>query len=421
MTANHGKHGSHTRGLALALAGLGALGAGGLAGCGDDGPDIGNLEGCTTILEPQGDAAATTEAVQAALIAAQDGDTVCFAKGTYEIEAQLSLSTSGVKLLGLEESVLDFKKQEVGANGILITGNRVTVEGFTVLDTAGDGIRASMVEDITFRNLTVGWTTVEDETNGGYALYPVQSKRVLIEGCTTFGASDLGIYLGQSSQGIVRNNEAYGNVAGIEAENSDDVDIHDNYIHDNAAGITAFALPELPKKDEKRIRIYDNRVENNNGVNFAPGGSLAALLPEGTGMLIMAADQVEVFGNTVTGNKSFGIAVVSFSVTDRDYDDPMYDPYTESVYVHDNTVTGNGTMPDGRAIVVTTFTGPYPQLVWDGQVDPNKTPTQESRICFKNNGDADFMNFQYGADDPMKITDMSTVDCQHAPLPGVTL
>lgn len=338
MTATH-----TTLGALLGSFALGTL----AAGCGAAGPDIGDLTGCTVILEPGDDASTTTEAVQAALIAAQDGDTICFARGTFPIDAQLSLTVSGVKLLGLRESVLDFKPQEVGANGLLITGDRVTVEGFTVLDTAGDGIRASMVEDITFRNLTVGWTTVEDEKNGGYALYPVQSTRVLIEGCTTFGASDLGIYLGQSKQGIVRNNEAYGNVAGIEAENSDDVDIYGNHVHDNAAGITAFALPELPKKDQQRIRIFDNTIENNNGVNFAPGGSLAALLPEGTGMLIMASDHVEVFGNTVKGNKSFGIAVVSFQVTQRDYDDPMYDPWTEGVYVHDNLLAGNGTCPTG--------------------------------------------------------------------------
>jgi parallel beta-helix repeat protein len=400
---------------AFGLAGLAEL-----AGC-NSGPDIGDLEGCTTILEPAGNPEKTTETVQAALIAAKDGDTVCLAKGNYEIVAELSLATSGVKIAGLKESVLDFKKQATGANGMLITGDRVTVEGFTVLDSAGDGIRAAMVEDVVFRNLTVGWTTPELETNGGYALYPVQSKRILIEGCTTFGASDLGIYLGQSYQGIVRNNEAYGNVAGIEAENSDDVDIYGNYIHDNAAGITAFALPDLPKKDQKRIRIFNNRVENNNAVNFAPSGSLAALLPEGTGMLIMAADQVEVFGNTVKGNKSFGIAVASFSVTDRAYDDPMYDPYTEGTYVHDNMLMGNGQMPDGRAIVVTKKSGMYPQLAWDGQVDPNKPASEANRVCFKNNAGADFMDFQYGVKPHSIKTDIAAVTCEHPALPEVKL
>ena len=40
-------------------------------------------------------------------------------------------------------------------------------------------------------------------------LYPVQCKNVLIDGCVAIGASDAGIYVGQSQYVIVRNSKAY--------------------------------------------------------------------------------------------------------------------------------------------------------------------------------------------------------------------
>ena len=50
----------------------------------------------------------------------------------------------------------------------------------------------------------------------------------MIEHCIAIGASDAGIYVGQSNNIIVRNCEAFQNVAGIEIENSIKADVHSN-------------------------------------------------------------------------------------------------------------------------------------------------------------------------------------------------
>ena len=57
-------------------------------------------------------------------------------------------------------------------------------------------------------------------TNGAYGIYPVESKDVLIDSVLVRGASDAGIYVGQSRNIIVRHSTAVENVAGIEIENS---------------------------------------------------------------------------------------------------------------------------------------------------------------------------------------------------------
>ena len=49
---------------------------------------------------------------------------------------------------------------------------------------------------------------------------------------------------------------------------------------------------------------------NNNGTNFASGGTVAGV-PVGTGLLILGADNTEVTGNTFSGNDSVGALLVS--------------------------------------------------------------------------------------------------------------
>ena len=54
------------------------------------------------------------------------------------------------------------------------------------------------------------------------------NQNVLIDGCVAIGASDAGIYVGQSQNIIVKNSIAQYNVAGIEIENSFYADVFDN-------------------------------------------------------------------------------------------------------------------------------------------------------------------------------------------------
>ena len=68
-------------------------------------------------------------------------------------------------------------------------------------------------------------------------------------------------------------------------------------------GLLVFDLPGLPAKNGKRVRVFNNRVTANNHANFAPKGNIVASVAPGTGMMLMATDEVEIFGNTVTDNQ----------------------------------------------------------------------------------------------------------------------
>jgi len=102
--------------------------------------------------------------VQQALISAQEGDVLLFAKGTYMFSEELSLSVSGVTLRGdgtREEVILDFSRQQTGnANGFSATGvHDLVIENFSLRDSVGDAVRVQGSENITLRNLKISWSS----------------------------------------------------------------------------------------------------------------------------------------------------------------------------------------------------------------------------------------------------------------------
>jgi len=341
---------------------------------------------------------------QAAMINAKPGDVIEFGSGRFEFRSTLSLDVSGVTVRGQgpDKTILSFKEQGAGTGGegILITSKEnVTLEDIAVEDARGDAVKAQGTKRIAFRNVRAEWTGGPNETNGGYGIYPVLCTGVLIEGCTSIGASDAGIYVGQSEDIIVRKNKAEKNVAGIEIENSVRADVYGNLATENSGGILVFALPDLPKKEGRHCRVYDNTIRGNNHANFAPKGNIVATVPPGTGVMIMANDQVEVFGNTIQQNDTAGLAIVSYMITGLPINDQKYDPFCESIHIHDNRFVSNGGVPGGvlGALLGALVGTPLPDILYDGVVNPGKVADGklpgELAVRIHDNEGARFANF----------------------------
>ncbi len=341
---------------------------------------------------------------QAALIEAKAGDVIELGPGRFDFKSTLSLDVSGVTIRGqgVDKTILSFKEQGqgTGGEGLLITSkNDVTLENFAIEDARGDGIKANGTKKIAFRKIRTEWTDGPKETNGGYGIYPVLCTGVLIEDCKVSGASDAGIYVGQSQDVVVRRNTVQQNVAGIEIENCTRADVYDNLATDNSGGILVFTMPDLPTKEGKICRVYHNKVIANNHVNFAPKGNIVATVPPGTGVMIMANKEVEVFDNTIDKNQTAGLSIVSYLLTDKPLNDPKYDPFCESIYIHDNQFSDNGGKPSGALgeMLVKAMGSPLPDILYDGIVDPKKQVDgklpEALAIRIKDNGKAGFANF----------------------------
>ncbi len=319
----------------------------------------------TDIAVPPGPGSA--EKLAEALISAQEGDTVWLGIGRYEIVDGLSLDVDGVSIRGIspDSSILDFTGQQGSGEGLLITSNRVILDGFAVENPKGDGIKSKGSDQITFRNLRVEWTGGPKTDNGAYGVYPVSSKNVLIDGVTVRGASDAGIYVGQSQDIVVRNSLAEYNVAGIEIENSFRADVHGNTARHNTGGILIFDLPNLPQQGGHDIRVFDNVVSDNDTENFAPKGNTVAMVPKGMGIMVMANRNVHVFANKLSGN---GTAHVLIAAYPEDYEDKQYMFVPRGVYIHGNEYGEGGTAPSGEVgKIISDISGtPVPDIVWDG-------------------------------------------------------
>lgn len=337
--------------------------------------------------------------VQTALIEARPGDILEFGEGRFDFPLPLSLTVPNITLRGegMEKTILSFAKQIAGAEGLLVTASDFRIENLTVEDTKGDGIKVNGASNVTFFQVRARWTGGSKTSNGAYGLYPVLCRNVLIDGCEVSGASDAGIYVGQSQNVVVRNCRAEQNVAGIEIENTLDADVHKNVATNNAGGILVFDLPGLEQKNGGRIRVFDNEVRGNNHVNFAPKGNTVADVPSGTGLMVMAAENVEVVGNRVSDNQTTGIAIVSYFVTQKPINDQFYDPYTDRVFVSGNQFSKNGTKPQG--LLGTLLRGwigsTLPDILYDGIAKEARKDPSQPPLVITNNGAATFANFNF--------------------------
>jgi parallel beta-helix repeat protein len=371
--------------------------------------------------------------LQERLIDAKPGDVIEIPAGRYSFDRGLSLTVDGVTIRGAghDKTVLSFKDQVSGAEGLLVTANDFTLENIGIEDTKGDAVKVNEGRNITLRGVRTEWTGGPKAENGAYGLYPVQAENVLIEDCVAIGASDAGIYVGQSRNIIVRRSRAEYNVAGIEIENSIGADVYENVATNNSGGILVFNMPNLQQPGHS-TRVFRNKVYANNTTNFAKKGAAVASVPAGSGVLINSNDEVEVFENEIADNQTAGVIISSYFSTGYYTEEGVaktFDPYPEAIYVHGNKFRGGGDSPGNlelKTLKLAMFglNGRLPDVLWDGYVAKDrlvngKLPADRA-ICIDGAG-AGVLN----VDGPNKYknpsTDRSPYKCELPRLPAIEI
>jgi parallel beta-helix repeat protein len=401
-------------------------------------------EGCDYYVEPSSD---DQSEIQLAFVSAQNGDTVCLGPGTFELTATLSVANLADFTLrgdGRDTTILNFAGQaDANGHGVQMMGmTNLVVSDLSIVDTKANGLYIHGESDgVLVRNVSVGWTNEASTTNGKYAIYPVLSSNVIVEDSHTYGASDAGFYVGQVENCIVRRNTATGNVAAYEIENSTNCEMTDNVAEGNVGGFLVFELPIPDGRRGSGTLVANNTTSNNNVPNFAEGGTIVGNLPTGTGIFVLAANDLEITGNTINDNRGTGVAVVSYATVQALPTGPgtaplppEYDPWAENVWVHDNTFSNNGDMPGGDPPNIAdplhismTFldmngvdvSGGLEDILWDGFLEEGATPGDV--FCFGANGDASFRNVDIVGNFESSTTDPAPHACQGTPRPPVDL
>ncbi len=413
------------------------------------------LVGCER--SPEAPAVDPAQLLRERLISARSGEVIEMPAGRLEFKRGLTLNADGVVLrgAGAEHTVLSFSGQLQGAEGLLVNADDVTLEDFAVLDTPGDAIKINQCARLTLRRLRVEWSGPPSQENGAYGLYPVQCEDVLVEDSFVRGASDAGIYVGQSNRVVVRNNNVTGNVAGIEIENSVFADVYGNTASGNTGGILVFNMPYLPQSGHS-TRVFNNRIEANNHPNFAAAGVPVASVPAGSGVVVNSNDRVEIFDNDLIDNDTAHVIissvystnynteagaaddpgggdVISRTSAEFDYNAPPvsaeFDPYPEQIYIHGNRFKGGGTAPGLPELLllktaVFGLDGHLPEVLWDGYANPERLregvlPPQWA-ICIDNPG-AGIVNVDQPGGNASVSTDIAPHVCTHPPLPAVRI
>ncbi|HIG60019.1 MAG TPA: hypothetical protein EYQ22_03915 [Gammaproteobacteria bacterium] len=371
--------------------------------------------------------------LQTSLLTAQRGDVITIPAGTFEFNRSLSLNVDGVTIrgAGMDQTILSFRGQISGAEGLLVTASDFIIEDLAIEDAKGDALKINEGKNIIVRRVRTEWTNGPDTANGAYGIYPVQTENTLIDGVVAIAASDAGIYVGQSRNVIVRNSRAEYNVAGIEIENTQDADVFDNIATHNTGGILVFNMPNLAQEGA-RTRIFRNQVIANNTANFALAGGAVAGLPAGSGISVNSNDDVEIFDNDIRDNNTAHIIISSVFSTNYSRRETAsgFDPYPEHIFIHDNRYSGGGTAPGTQALTdlkVAMFgpEGHFPNIIWDGFLNPDTAVDgylpPAKNFCVANEPETMLLNVDGPSAYANPSVEQARYQCTHEPLQAVVL
>ncbi|MFT5544923.1 parallel beta-helix domain-containing protein [Rheinheimera aquimaris] len=293
-----------------------------------------------------------------AVQAAEPGDIIQVFPGDYIETVYIdkdNIRLSGVIIEGKRPRLVGEERLN---DAILYSGNNILIENFLITKYKGNGIMGQAGNNFEIRNNIIVDT-------GVYGIFPQLGENGLVEHNIISGIEDAAIYVGMSDHVHVANNEVFDSVAGIEIENSRHAVVENNFVHNNTGGILAFVTPGLPIKDTIDVIIRNNWISNNNTANFGAVGSMVAGIPAGTGILIMAADEVIIEDNLIVGNKTAGIIITDHQNAPNTTLDPESDPTPDKVMILNNLLYNNGfdTIAEAKVLMATEFKQGQPDII----------------------------------------------------------
>ena len=298
------------------------------------------------------------ESIQDAVVAASPGAVIKIMPGTYKETVYIdkdNITLSGV----IEQGKYPVLEGEGLRNdAVLYSGNGVTVENLYITHYKGNAVMGQAGNNFIIRNNIIVDT-------GVYGIFPQLGKNGIVSHNIVSGIEDAAIYVGMSDNVDVVFNQVFDSVAGIEIENSRHALVEGNFVYNNTGGILAFITPGLPIKSCGDVLIRNNFIVDNNHENFAIPGSLVSNIPQGTGVLVMACDDVVIEGNIITGNESVGVVFTDFSLAGNAANDPDSDPNPNRPKILNNIMQDNGNNPAPmvRAALAAVLTATGPDIV----------------------------------------------------------
>ncbi len=104
------------------------------------------------------------EQFRSALETAQPGEVIEIPEGTFTFDRSLVMNIDGVTIRGqgLDKTVLSFKGQLAGAEGLSVSASDFTIEDLAIEDTVGDALKVNEGSNIIIVRVRTEWTNGPD-------------------------------------------------------------------------------------------------------------------------------------------------------------------------------------------------------------------------------------------------------------------
>lgn len=340
------------------------------------------------------------------LLLTPDHQAIVLPAGHFVLERGLTLMGQHLVIRGSgqQATVLDFSTQTHGAEGLLVQGEHITLSNLTLLNPPGDGIKMVNSDHIQLDNIHVLWTEGLSARNGAYGIYPILSKNVLVTQCKVSGASESGIYLGQSEGGYITNNHVTDNTVGIELENTRTTLIENNHVEKNSIGLMISERPGLSQQG-KDIFITHNAIRANNVRNVLTNQSHLAQGVDGIGILLIASKHVTLTDNVFKTQNIADIAITHYQTTGFQLSRSRFDPNPFQLVIGQNHFSQPSLRVPHKTARGFLFKLALPahssNILWDGKIS-NRTrfdPLNRYLCRDAQQPAIDFLNHQPGVDD----------------------
>jgi hypothetical protein len=258
--------------------------------------------------------------IQKAVNKAKAGDTIRVRNGVYREAVKVNGSKKRfLRLIGNPahpEKVL-LRARGNMQNGIFVNAaNEVTVNGFMARDYKSNGFFFTNLTGYTMNHLIARRT-------GVYGLYAFNTIGGRMINSEAYYANDGAFYIGQTPpqdkpvRTMVSNVDGWGSPLGFSATNMRYVTITKSRFYNNAAGIVPNALDSEKFPPPEDNEIIDNDIFWNN-FNYHAGkppfavreNTTAALVPVGTGVLLLGGRGNRIENNRIHGNYLAGVAAI---------------------------------------------------------------------------------------------------------------
>jgi parallel beta-helix repeat protein len=352
----------------------------------------------------------------------KNGGVINIPEGTFHLSESLTLEGKKdvqIKGAGMGKTILVFNGKNSGRAAIRITNSEnIRLDGFTVVDPAGDGFYADAVRNVQFLFLEVRWNVAGASHGNGSGIHSDRSQRVLFFECKATGAPKAGLQTTQCEQVVMRKCTVSENLIGIFSINTSYVDLVENTVSDNTTGIIMHDSPDLKGERSWDVEVYKNTIRTNNRDVSAMHDTLLAI--PGSGIILLGVSDVNVFENTIDRNRTGNLLILSFPVVGSTLTTRRYDP--QRIYIRQNTFLHEKSKPmvstEFGKVIRQKFGKNIPDIIYDGiQDEINISPTTgrllpEYQICIYDNAEATFGNLDAGHDYKGVTRDLTLFQCK---------